>query len=46
MPEHGAEKCKAVFGRPSCSKLMESITFMIWMPNPDHKIDRCGGLIT
>jgi len=30
MPEHDAEKCEAVFGRPSCSKLMESITFMIW----------------
>jgi hypothetical protein len=29
MPEHDAENCEAVFGRPSCSKLMESITFMI-----------------
>jgi hypothetical protein len=28
MPEHDAEKCEAVFGRSSCSKLMESITFM------------------
>jgi hypothetical protein len=27
--EHDAENCEAVFGRPSCSKLMESITFMI-----------------
>jgi hypothetical protein len=31
MPEHDAEKCEAVFGRPSCSKLMETITFMVWM---------------
>src|SRR6266581_1129393 len=31
MPEHDAEKCEAVFGRPSCSKLLESITVMLWM---------------
>src|SRR6266852_9346745 len=29
MPEHDAEKCEAVFGRPSCSKLLESITLVI-----------------
>jgi hypothetical protein len=28
--EHDAEKCEAVFGRSSCSKLMESIAFMVW----------------
>ena len=30
MPQHDAEKCEAVFGRPSCSKLMESIRFVTW----------------
>src|SRR5581483_406055 len=30
MPEHDAEKCEAVFGRPSCSKLMELIGFVTW----------------
>jgi hypothetical protein len=30
MHEHDAEKCEAVFGRPSCSKLMESIRFVTW----------------
>src|ERR1700730_16499420 len=25
---------------------MESITFMIWMRRPNHKRNRCGGLIT
>src|SRR2546421_5752422 len=30
MREHAAEKCEAVFGRPSCSKLLESIAVMIW----------------
>jgi hypothetical protein len=29
MPEHDAEKCEAVFGRPSCSKLLELITLAI-----------------
>src|SRR6266481_2886907 len=46
MPEHDAEKCEAVFGRPSCSKLLESITVMIGEAPPNHYRDRCGGLIT
>ena len=29
MPERDAEKCAAVFGWPSCSKPLKSITFMI-----------------
>src|SRR5258705_12435884 len=45
MPERDAEKCEAVFGRPSCSKLLESITVMIWMSSSKSLRDRCGGLI-
>jgi hypothetical protein len=47
MPKHDLPKsAKRLSGGQSCSKLMESITFMIWIPHPNHKRDRCGGLIT
>jgi hypothetical protein len=43
MPKHDAEKCAAVFWRPSRSKLLESNMFMIWMSqHPNHEQVRRG----
>src|SRR5712671_3789514 len=40
-PSMVPKSVKRFSGGQSCSKLMESITFMIWAPHPNRKRDRC-----